>query len=316
MAKYRFDGDGRYDYPFLTLTAFPGGVADLANAPDAWWTEMDPGEPVTIEPWTNSPRLPVYYEPETGSIYTYDAELNRASFVPADTVFDGYSSDVSTVNGQSSDEQGNVQLVKGDIGLGNVDNTSDKLKPLSDASHMALDAKANALEVSSAISSAVNGIMPEGGTIGQILTKLTEGNGWADPAAVSVPDATSGAKGAVQLAGDLAGTASSPTVPGLADRLAKAQNLSDLANVTTARTNLGLGSAALVATSAFDTAGAATSAVNAHKGASDPHGDRSYADAQVSNRVVGDGITTIEKLTQSAYNGLTPDASTLYVIVG
>jgi hypothetical protein len=50
---------------------------------------------------------------------------------------------------------------------------------------------------------------------GKLLT--SDGSGvatWQSPAAPS--DATSGAKGVVQLAGDLAGTAASPTVPGLA----------------------------------------------------------------------------------------------------
>ncbi len=49
------------------------------------------------------------------------------------------------------------------------------------------------------------------------------------PIAGSVPDATSGVKGKVQLAGDLAGTAASPTVPGLALKLdlADAAPLSD-----------------------------------------------------------------------------------------
>ncbi len=43
-------------------------------------------------------------------------------------------------------------------------------------------------------------------------------------------------------------------------RLVKANNLSDLTNAATARTNLGLGTAAVQASSAFDAAGAAASA--------------------------------------------------------
>lgn len=97
------------------------------------------------------------------------------------------------------------------------------------------------------------------------------------------PDATTASKGKVQLAGDLAGTASSPTVAKLngvavsgtpangkvltatsstaatwspatttdATKLAISNNLSDVASVSAARTNLGLGSAATL------TAGAA-----------------------------------------------------------
>lgn len=76
----------------------------------------------------------------------------------------------------------------------------------------------------------------------------------------SAPDATTSTKGIVELAGDLGGTAASPTTP---TALKKASNLSDLANVATARTNLGLGSAALSATTAFDAAGAASTAQSA-----------------------------------------------------
>lgn len=46
---------------------------------------------------------------------------------------------VTSVNGQT----GNVTLGKSDVGLGNVDNTSDSAKPISSATQTALDAKIN-----------------------------------------------------------------------------------------------------------------------------------------------------------------------------
>lgn len=46
---------------------------------------------------------------------------------------------VQTVNGYS----GNISLTKSDIGLTNVDNTSDDNKPVSAATQTALDLKAN-----------------------------------------------------------------------------------------------------------------------------------------------------------------------------
>lgn len=58
-----------------------------------------------------------------------------------------------------------------------------------------------------------------GGTNGQLLSKDSTQSGgfrWTDPSGVA--DATTSSKGAVQLAGDLSGTAASPTVPGLANK--------------------------------------------------------------------------------------------------
>jgi hypothetical protein len=70
--------------------------------------------------------------------------------------------------------------------LGNVDNTSDANKPVSIATQSALDAKANALTT------------------------------YVNNQIAAIPDADAATKGKIQLAGDLAGTAAAPTVPGLA----------------------------------------------------------------------------------------------------
>ena len=58
-----------------------------------------------------------------------------------------------------------------------------------------------------------------GGTNGQVLTKNSGVSGGLEwTSAAGSPDATTTTKGVVQLAGDLGGTAASPTVPGLATK--------------------------------------------------------------------------------------------------
>ncbi len=69
-----------------------------------------------------------------------------------------------------------------------------------------------------------NSLSATGGADGQVLVKdsaITGGMKWANaPTAPSASAATVASLGTVQLAGDLAGTATAPTVPALADKLA------------------------------------------------------------------------------------------------
>jgi hypothetical protein len=51
------------------------------------------------------------------------------------------ATNIKTIEGQSLLGSGNIDLAKGDVGLGNVDNTSDANKPVSTATQTALDAK-------------------------------------------------------------------------------------------------------------------------------------------------------------------------------
>lgn len=63
----------------------------------------------------------------------------------------------------------------------------------------------------------------------------------------------------------------------------KASNLADLVDKGQARSNLGLGSAAQHSFADFEAAGAALNAISNHIGEFDPHGDKAYTDAKVSD---------------------------------
>lgn len=105
---------------------------------------------------------------------------------------------------------------------------------------------------------------------------------------------TAGAATAYSRGDHSHGTPDAPTVGTTADTYAagddsritgaaqKAQNLADLPNPATARTNLQLGTAAVQNATAFDTSGTATGAVSDHSAAVDPHADRAYTDTQVA----------------------------------
>ena len=62
-----------------------------------------------------------------------------------DTLVSG--TNIKTLEGQSLLGSGNIDLSKSDVGLGNVDNTSDANKPVSTATQTALDTKTNKLVV-------------------------------------------------------------------------------------------------------------------------------------------------------------------------
>ena len=123
---------------------------------------------------------------------------------------------VTSVNGYV----GAVVLTKSDVGLGNVDNTSDLNKPISTATQTALNAKQDLL-----------GYTPENvankstntslGTSDTLYPSQNAVKTYVDSAIVAgaTPDATTLIKGKIQLAGDLSGTAALPTVPALANKV-------------------------------------------------------------------------------------------------
>ena len=114
------------------------------------------------------------------------------------------------------------------LGLGNVDNTSDAAKPVSTATKAALDLKANATDVNTGLALKANSTdvnaslalkanttdmtaaLAAKADTGTIKTFVV-----TQVAAATIADADASTKGKIKLAGDLAGTADAPTVPAL-----------------------------------------------------------------------------------------------------
>ena len=154
----------------------------------------------------------------------YDAS-NPSNFVDATGA--AAAAPVQSVAGKAGD----VLLDKSDVGLSNVDNTSDLDKPISTATQTALNAKQDSL-----------GFTPENvanksvdtnlGTSDTLYPSQNAVKTYVDNsiASATVPDATSTTKGILKLTGDLSGTADSPTVPGLANKanITHTHALSDL----------------------------------------------------------------------------------------
>jgi hypothetical protein len=96
-------------------------------------------------------------------------------------------------------------LDKVDIGLSNVDNTSDANKPVSTAMQTALNAKEDVSNKSTSTSlGSSNTLYPSQGAVKTYVD--------AQIVAGATPDATTSTKGKVQLAGDIGGTSALPTI--------------------------------------------------------------------------------------------------------
>ncbi|HET7630308.1 MAG TPA: hypothetical protein VFK03_02950 [Candidatus Saccharimonadales bacterium] len=113
----------------------------------------------------------------------------------------GGSGAVSSVNGQTGD----VTLTKSDIGLGNVNNTSDANKPISTATQAALDGKMDASQAFALSDLSDIDATVDSATAGQVLK--FDGSKWGPGA-----DALGGGSGDPTMGGDLSGTASSAQI--------------------------------------------------------------------------------------------------------
>ena len=111
---------------------------------------------------------------------------------------------VSSVNGYT----GAVTLVKGDIGLGNIDNTSDANKPVSTAQQTALNLKANLASPALTGTPTAPTASPSNNSTQVATTAYVD----AAASAVVAPNATNATKGIIKLAGELSGSADVPTL--------------------------------------------------------------------------------------------------------
>jgi hypothetical protein len=98
---------------------------------------------------------------------------------------------------------------RANLGLDKVDNISDANKPISNAAQIALNLKANSTDVMASLAAKVD----TGQIKSYVDSKLFSMNAGSSG---SITDADAITKGKIQLAGDLGGTASAPSVPGLA----------------------------------------------------------------------------------------------------
>ena len=161
----------------------------------------------------NSSNKNLKVEIDTNGNCTNFIEISNQKFasVPfafASKVAETVSGIVPIVNGGTGADT--VAGAKTNLGLNNVDNTSDLNKPVSTATQTALNGKEDKSNKSTATALGTSDVLYPTQNAVKVYVDSQVAN--------ATPDATTTVKGKLQLAGDLGGTADAPTVPGLANK--------------------------------------------------------------------------------------------------
>ena len=125
-----------------------------------------------------------------------------------DTLISG--TNIKTIEGQSILGGGNINITNTDVGLGNVDNTSDLNKPISTATQTALNAKQNTITNSDSITQGVTNLFL---TTGE-RTKLTNTSGVNTGDQTNITGTAANVTGIVAVANGGTGTATPSLVAG------------------------------------------------------------------------------------------------------
>jgi hypothetical protein len=192
---------------------------------------------------TSQKSLQVFVSFNQGASYTKvsDQKLNYNPY----TLFAETAGKLGGVLGIAGGGTGatTVADARTNLGLDQVNNTSDAAKPISTATQAGLDLKANKTDVTAALALKANaadvnaGLALKANTTDMTAALAAKADTGSiktfvvtQVAAATIADTDASTKGKIQLAGDLAGTAAAPTVPGLA---LKENSANKSTNVTT-----------------------------------------------------------------------------------
>ncbi|WGK95081.1 MULTISPECIES: beta strand repeat-containing protein [Flavobacterium] len=136
-------------------------------------------------------------------------DFSAVPFAYASKVAESVSGIVPIINGGTGSST--VSGAKTNLGLNNVDNTSDANKPISIATQNALNTKEDKSNKSTTTTLGTSDLLYPTQNAVKVYVDTQISN-------ATILDATSNSKGKLKLAGDLGGTADAPTVPGLANK--------------------------------------------------------------------------------------------------